>query len=361
MSITRRELIRSACAAGAAALLPAARRAGASPSQPATSLPAGKPFTFVHLADMHVTPKRRGDAGYRACIESIRQLRPQPAFVLMGGDMAFDGTSHTKAEFEEYIRLFKEVSDSLGIPWRPCMGNHDVLGLSPRRKVAIDDPDIGKKMIMDRLGWKNSYYSFDFAGWHFVVLDSIYPVSTPQGPSYEMKIGPEQLEWLAYDLGAAKGKPTVAVTHVAAFCNFAQIGGNPTDKPFERAILDTVKLRTILERHKVQALLQGHSHRIEEYRLNGVWYVTSAAASGAWWAGDWVGSPPGYTVLSCRGDQLDWTHHAFPWQPHLEPEDKHEARLIVEHIAFEREQQRLLEIECAGRKPWPRQQYFMRR
>jgi ribulose kinase len=92
-----------------------------------------------------------------------------------------------------------------------------------------------------------------------------------------------------------------------------------------------------------------------------VWYLTSAAASGAWWTGDWVGSPPGYTVLSCLGDRLDWTFHTFPWQPHLEPEDKREAKLIAEHEAFEQEQQRLLEIERAGRKPWPRQQNFMRR
>jgi 3',5'-cyclic AMP phosphodiesterase CpdA len=331
-------------------------RAGAA-GEPA----AGEPFSFVHLTDTHVTGKRQGDRGYRACIESIRRLRPAPAFVLMGGDMAFDGGAHTKAEFEEQIRLFKKGSDALGIRWYPCMGNHDVLGWTSGRKVAADDPEIGKKMIMDRLGWEKSYYSFDHAGWHVVVLDCIDPVSTADGPSYRARIGREQLEWLAYDLGAAAGRPTVAVTHIAAFCANHQIAGDPACKGLGRVIEDTVELRTILERHQVKALLQGHSHRIEEYRLNGVWYLSSAAGSGAWWAGEWVGSPPGYTVFRCEGDRLSWSHHSFDWKPHLEPGDDLERKLIAEQDAFVREQERLLVLERAGERPWPGQQHFMRR
>ncbi len=360
MRISRRDLMKGACAAGALTLLPSARPSAAGvASRPDSGL--GRPFSFVHLTDTHVTAKRRGDAGYRACIESIRRLDPKPDFVLMGGDMVFDGTYHTQAEFEEQIRLFKEANAALDIPWYPCMGNHDVLGLSKRRKVAPDDPGIGKKMIMDRLDWKSSYYSFDHGGWHFVVLDSILPAGSPRDPLYEARIGPEQLEWLAYDLGAARGRPTVAVTHIAAFCNNIQIAARPDSKGLGHVVSDTVELRTILERHQVKALLQGHNHRIEEYRLNGVWYLTSAAASGAWWAGDWVGSPPGYTVLRCDGPQLTWTHHPFPWEPHLEPEDEVERKAIAAQKSFVAEQQRLLEIERAGERPWPRQENYLRR
>lgn len=360
MRISRRELMRGACAVGAAGLLPATAKAAAG-NPPETATKANRPFSFVHVTDSHVTPKRRGDAGYRACIDSIRKLDPKPDLVLMGGDMAFDGTNHTKADFEEQIRLFKEASDSLGIPWYPCMGNHDVLGLSAGRKVAVDDPEIGRKMIMDRLGWKKSYYSFDHAGWHFVMLDSVFPVDTPKGPAYEVKLGPEQLEWLAYDLGAAAGRPTVAVTHIAAFCNNIQIAAKPESKGLGNVVSDALALRTILERHKVKALLQGHNHRIEEYRLNGVWYLTSAAASGGWWAGDWVGSPAGYTVFRADGDNLTWKHETFAWEPQLEPEDNLERKVAAEYNAFKEEQQRLLDLERAGRKPWPKQEHFARR
>ncbi len=312
-------------------------------------------FSFVHLTDMHVTPKRKGDEGYRKCIESVRALKCKPELVLMGGDLAFDGNYHSKADFANYTRLYKEISDGLGIPYYNCMGNHDVLGWwssSARRKVPVNDPDIGKKMIMDMLHWEKSYYSFDHGGWHFVMLDSIYPIQTANGPSYEARIGKEQLEWLAYDLGAAGDRPKVVVTHVAAFCNQGQMSGNPKRKAIDGGMVlwDTKDLRIILERHKVKAVLQGHSHQIEEYRLNGIWYLTSAAAGGAWWAGDWVGSPPGYTVFHCHGDRLRWEHVTFPWEPHLEPEDNLEREKIKEENEFKAEQQRLLALERAGKR-----------
>jgi len=346
----RRDFLAGVGALGAAATLGpwSVRRARA--DKPASIGP--EEFAFVHMTDMHVPPTRRGDKGYEACVESVRALDPRPAFALMGGDLAVDGNYTPKADFEEYIRLYKQVSDGLGIPYYNCMGNHDALGWSARRKVPADDPDIGKKMIMDRLAWERSYYSFDFGGWHFVVLDCIHPVQAAHGPTYEPRIGQEQLEWLAYDLGAAGGRPKVAVTHIAAFCNMGQLNGDPDRKAMDghMVLWDTKELRTILERHNVKALLQGHSHRIEQYCMNDVWYLTSAAVSGAWWAGSWVGSPPGYTVFRARGDTLTWEHRTFAWEPQLEPDDKLERANIAALKAYEAEQRRLLEQERAGRR-----------
>ena len=108
-------------------------------------------------------------------------------------------------------------------------------------------------------------------------------------------------------------------------------------------------VKAVLERHGATAVLQGHSHRIEEYRFRGVWYLTSAAVSGAWWAGDWVGSPPGYTLLRCRGRELTWQHHTFAWEPHLEPEDELERQKIAEWEVERAEQARRRDAERAGR------------
>lgn len=306
-------------------------------------------FTFLHMTDMHVRRKRKGDEGYRACIASVQAMIEQPAFALMGGDLAFDGLYNEKDEFADQLALYKEISDSMGVPYYNCLGNHDVLGWSPRRKVAIDDPDFGKKMAMDRLGMTKSYYSFDHKGWHFAILDSIHPVDNSGSPEYEARIGEEQLTWLAKDLGAAsaKGLQSVCVTHIAAFHNGGTINGDLDAKAMGPGMVlrDSKDLRLILERHKARALLQGHSHMTEDFTFNDVHYLTSPAVSAAWWAGNWMGFEPGYTIFRVNDDHLTWKRVTFPWVAQLEPNDTKERERAAEYEARVAEQNRLRDLE----------------
>jgi 3',5'-cyclic-AMP phosphodiesterase len=344
---TRRRFIRQITAGTAGlGLIPGLPSNGSSDMHPHNE---DNGFQFVHLTDQHVRRARKGDIGYRRCIERVNSLDPKPAFILMGGDGPFDGLYTEKSEFEDQIRLFQSISDDLEMPYYHCIGNHDVLGYSGSRKVPVTDPDLGKKFFMDLVGMDKSYYSFDFRGWHFVILDSIYPVEAEHGPSYVPRIGNEQLDWLRYDLATHSGKPTVAVTHIATFCNIGQIMGDP-DMPslHGRVLRDGRELREILERHKVKALLQGHSHIIEDYFYNGIWYITSQSVSAAWWGGNWLGFEPGFTVLSARGDSLTWARYTFEWEHYLEPEDTLERERIAEREEFLKEQQKLLQEELEG-------------
>lgn len=340
-SMNRRSILKGMALAGAGAFLPGCATAGKGSAR----TDDGR-FTFLHLTDLHVRRKRRGDDGYRACVAHVRQLERQPAFTLMGGDMAFDGLYTAKEEFADQIEVFRTISDTLGMPWHPCLGNHDLLGWSSRRKVALDDPDLGKKMIMDRLGMKAPYYSFDHAGWHFVVLDSLFEIKADHGPEYEPRLGEEQLHWLAKDLGRSN-KPTVCVSHHAAFYNIPGGEGNEEAKAMAPGMVlrDVKDLRHLLERHGVKALLQGHSHRTEDYIYRGVAYLTSPAVSSCWWGGTWNGFPQGYTVFTCHDERLTWERINFPWEHQLEPEDDLERKRQAEWDAFEAEQARLLEEE----------------
>lgn len=303
-------------------------------------------FSFVHLTDMHVRRKRRGHIGYAACVDSVNALERPPELVLMGGDMAFDGLYTEKDEFADQIELFRSTSDRLEMPWHPCLGNHDILGWNARRKVDRDDPDIGKEFLMDRVGMQAPYYSFNEHGWHFVVLDTMLGVEVEHGPSYVPALGEEQLEWLRFDLGAHHGMPTVVVMHIAAFCNSGQIAGD-FDAPAMSGMVirDNRAFREILERHTVKAVLQGHSHQVEDFYWNGVWYATSQSVSAAWWGGNWRGFKPGYTQFFAKDGELSWVRHEFDWTHHLEPEDHVERARIAEMEAFEAEQARLLAQE----------------
>lgn len=350
MTVSRRHFLAGACATGAVGFLASHGESSIAARDESTSPGA---FSFIHLTDQHVTHRRHAPDGYRRCIAAINSLRPAPDFVLMGGDMVFDGCYTAKDDYRNQIRLFREITAELKCPWRPCLGNHDILGWSPREKVAPRDPDYGRKLILESLEMSAPYYSFDHQGWHFAVLDSAYPEKRKSGLVQIPRLGDEQLEWLAYDLGAAGDRPKIAVVHVAALCNVGQLTGNRKRLAMDGAMViwDTLELRTILERHNVKLLLQGHSHRVEDTFWNGAWYVTSAAASGAWWAGDWTGDKPGFTIVRCEGDRVTWTHESYPWQAQLDPQDTLEQEKIAELQAFRAEQDRLRDLERAGRKP----------
>lgn len=305
-------------------------------------IPGKDDFSFLHLTDMHVRRKRKGHEGYQACIDAVNTYDRTASFVLMGGDLAFDGNYTGKEEFADQIDLYKNVSDRLKMPYYNLIGNHDVFGWSSRRKVSVDDPDLGKKLIMDKLKMPNSFYSFNYKGWHFVMMDSIHPVQADHGPSYKAAFGDAQLEWLRFDLGKHHKMPTVIVTHIAAFCHITQMKGDTKGNSIGNMVVeDTVRFRQIIERHNVKAVLQGHSHIPEDYFYNGVWYITSQAVSAAWWGGNWLGYQPGYTVFRTSGENLSWEKKVFEWQYQLEPDDTLERQRIADREAFDKQQEEL--------------------
>ena len=309
-------------------------------------------FRIVHLTDQHVTSRRNGHEGYMKCIASVNALDPAPDLVLMGGDMVFDGLYTELDKYEEQIHLYKSISDQLNMPYYHCIGNHDVLGLSGRRKVEKDHPGIGKKKIMQDIGMERDYYSFNHKGWHFVVLNSIFEFEGENGPAYKPMIGEEQLDWLRYDLGVHKGMPTIAVSHMAAFAHLAQIESDFEMKAMNHLILqDNKALRLIFERHNVKALLQGHTHISEDFRFNDVWYITTQAASAAWWGGNWLGFKPGYNVFELGKDEIvRWYPVTYEWEAQLEPDDDAERENLSERLALEQRQDSLYNAEIKGIK-----------
>lgn len=347
---SRRSVLRGLGGAAAVFGIGGIGRSARAQAQEAARTTADPDFTFVHLTDMHVTTRRSGDAGYRTCVDHVNALPDRPALALIGGDMAFDGLYTERAIFERDIELYRSITAGLRMPAHHSIGNHDALGLSARRKVPVDDPEIGKAMIMKRLGMDRGYYSVDHGNWHFAILDCIFPTSTKDGPGYEPRIGDEQLHWLARDLGKAGDRPKVVMTHIAAFCNTGQIGADPEAKAMSpnMVLKDNKALRRVLERHQVKALLQGHSHTIENFEYNGVRYLTSPAVSAAWWGGTWTGFQPAYTLFRCRGDQLAWEYKETGWRIRRDPEDTAEEKRQADYDADLAEQARLLAAERTG-------------
>src|SRR6478752_8580034 len=132
MSVSRREFLAgsvAASAAGAATLFhPAATTAAPTltSSIPDTSSLSPGSFSFIPLTDQHVTNRRHAPEGYAKCIAALNAVKPAPDFVLMGGDMVFDGGYTALDDYKQQIHLFKDITRDLKYPWHPCLGNHDV-------------------------------------------------------------------------------------------------------------------------------------------------------------------------------------------------------------------------------------------
>src|SRR5581483_7053886 len=160
-------------------------------------------FSFVQVSDSHIGFARPPNADVvgtlKAVVARINALPEPPEFVLHTGDLTHLARP---AEFDTVAEVLKGVRAGrvLYVP-----GEHDFDG---------DD----NKVYRERFGAGTrgtGWYSFDHRGVHFVGLVNVAG-STTGGPAGGMgRLGAEQLDWLAKDLGGlAASTPVVVFAHV---------------------------------------------------------------------------------------------------------------------------------------------------
>ena len=135
-------------------------------------------FNFIILSDRtggHV-PGRWAQA-----IEQINLLKPD--FVMSVGDFIEGYTEDVNRLNAEWAE-FDEITQKLDAPFFYCPGNHDVL--NPKMlKLYIEKHGVNGK----------SYYSFDYKGSHFVILDS-------SSAMRDTDFADAQIKWLARDMNS---------------------------------------------------------------------------------------------------------------------------------------------------------------
>ena len=278
-------------AAGATMALPAFGLAAAGTTPPGS-------FDFVFFTDTHIQPELDAAHGCDMCFRKIAALNPE--FAIMGGDHVFDAFEVNRVRAGMVYDLYKRTEQQLGMPLHHAIGNHDVFGVFARSGVAPSDPAYGKKMYQDRIG--QTYYSFDYKGYHFVVLDSIQPTADRQ---WEARVDADQLRWLRDDLkGLQHGTPVIAVCHcplVTAFATYAYTQIVGADRKYNTmTVANAADVLEVFESANVLAVLQGHTHVNEVVSYKNTQYITSGAVCGNWWHGPRLGTPEGFTVVSLR-------------------------------------------------------------
>lgn len=155
-------LTRAALASAAGAMPPFVLRAAQ--NQP-------RPFRFVFMPCVHLRRDLRSPEGFAWALRAVAKLAPKPDFILTGGDMCHNMRDQTLAQSAEISDMFMDIyKQNCSLPAHHCLGNHDLAAWNKVAEAAAD-PRYGKQMTLQKFGMKGRYYSFDFAGWHFAVLD----------------------------------------------------------------------------------------------------------------------------------------------------------------------------------------------
>lgn len=213
------------------------------------------------MTDLHYADKPpAGSRHYRETLSKLADAAEQfhkdkPDFVVELGDL-IDAADSVAVEKKYLATIHKEVSALPGDK-HYVLGNHCVTTLT-------------KAEFLEGVGQSKPHYSFDRAGFHFVVLDACFrgdgqPYGRDNFKWNDANIPDEQVEWLQADLQAATGK-TIVFAH------------QRLDVKNDYGVKNAEQVRKVLEESgKVLAVFQGHSHKNDLKNINGIHYCTLVA------------------------------------------------------------------------------------
>ena len=224
------------------------------------------PGTAENMTWWNTMLKEQSPAIAESFISTVRELDPD--FIIHCGDLTDNGTP-------ESFRYAKEIMDRLACPYYVSLGNHDTFKAGAREAIAGMFENADGKF----------YYACDLGGLRFVFLDCAYWIRK-DGQEDEhidwdlyrsgeyLGVGPsrDELNWLAEELGAGVGRPTIVVAHTPFFSKATYpVGALPRGKPVKCAATPTVDFASYCVRHEklmqtitspgcVKAVLTGHWH-----------------------------------------------------------------------------------------------------
>ena len=173
--------------------------------------------------------------------------KAKPEFVITVGDH-IEGYEQTDTlKLDQEWQEYKAIIAPLKVPFYYTPGNHDI---TFDNALGTYERNAGKP-----------YYSFDYKGLHFVVLDASRWESSDKLPS-------EQLDWLAADLAkAAKAKYKFVFYH-KPYWTATTAEGKP----------DT--LHSLFKKYGVSAVFNGHIHEYFSATYDGIKYTAIGSSGG---------------------------------------------------------------------------------
>jgi len=256
-----------------------------------TSTIRHRSLRLAQISDIHLQPELGAAKGFAKCLHHIQSQTDAPALILNSGDCIMDamaeGEARTRLQWELWQKVLRE---ECSLPVESALGNHDYWGINrPKSGTTGEELRWGKRWALDELHLERSYRSFDRAGWHFIVLDSVEPYQD----SYKAQLGPAQMEWLRLDLEATpKETPVLVMSHIPIVSAGGILNGVTETPDGDLKVsgrlmhLDSPALHKLFRQHgNVRLCLSGHLHILDRVEYDGITYLTSGAVSSNWWRG----------------------------------------------------------------------------
>ncbi|SEK18081.1 metallophosphoesterase family protein [Parapedobacter koreensis] len=264
--------------------------------------PAQEKFSFAFLTDIHmnVNPVSRSVEGFKQAVSHAEGSGAD--FILTGGDnVDVDGIKHDQREIAfQLYRDYKAITDAARLPFHYTIGNHDRYWADGQESELA-----GSGLFQSQFG--DSYYSFEYKGWLFIVLNSV------QICDGKYCVGDAQKKWLADLLAATPtSQPIIVSTHVPFLSLYYPVlEGRYTDAD---TFVNQKEIFDMFADHKLKLVLQGHQHLYEEIKVKGVQFITAGAVSANWWSGAFHGTEEGYLKVTTDGDDFSWEYVDYGWE-----------------------------------------------
>jgi 3',5'-cyclic AMP phosphodiesterase CpdA len=322
--INRRDFLKLGGLAGAASVLAACGGTVAEATQippqvsptPTPTQAAGRAVAEValriaHLSDMHVAAGGPSAQDFGRALQHAQARSPKIDIILNTGDCVGDSLGATKdaaqAQWDAFVGAVKAEAS---LPIYHAIGNHDVWGWglpANVQKSLRGDPLFGKGFALQELGLPNRYYSFDKAGWRFLILDSTHlpPSEYPEyGQSYVGELDDDQYKWLVQQLEATPpSMPVCIASHIPIISACELLDGTTEYRgnwlvPGAWVHIDARRLWALFWQHRnVKLCLSGHTHQVEDVRYHGVKYLSDGSTEVAY-----MDFPPGYAIINLYKD-----------------------------------------------------------
>lgn len=195
-----------------------------------------KGLSFAFIGDLHysLTDSMRTDDLVRSVAGELNNLAKKPEFIILTGDFFHAGRGvNIDDEAEMAFRHFKR---DIGMPFFLAKGNHDSKTQYERNAFPVFSSELGQDIT-------KSYYSFDKANCHFIILDCT-----------EKQLE-DMIVWLEKDLEAARSN--TKIEHIFAAGHYplwivARAGFTTPEYAGQVA--------SLLAKYKIDAYFCGHTH-----------------------------------------------------------------------------------------------------